>query len=70
VDLVLGYEFLCQTEAFMEHEQDFWHVEDLEQGDIWVLCLIRVLKRALKGAAEGVSCEYRRGVTPIREFDV
>lgn len=58
VDLVLGYDFLCQTEAFSEHEHDFWHVEDVERGDVWMLCLIRVLKRAMKGAGGEVSCEY------------
>jgi len=60
VDLVLGYDFLCQTEAFIQHEHDFWHVEDLEQKDFWMLCLIRVLKRALKGVEGDDSREYPR----------
>lgn len=70
VDLVLGYDFLCQTEAFLEHEDDFWHAEDVEQDDVWVLCLIRVLERALKRAGDGVSCEFCYGVIPIQRVDV
>jgi len=49
-DLVLSWDFLCQTEAFLEHEQDFWYVEDLAWEDVWRLCVIQVLKRAMEGA--------------------
>jgi predicted aspartyl protease len=50
VDLVLGYGFLCQTKAFLQHGDDFRHVENHEQEDTWRLCVIRVLKRAMKAA--------------------
>jgi hypothetical protein len=65
VDLVLGYDFLFHTEAFSEHEQDFWHVEVLEREDFWMLLLIRVLKRAMKDAGAGDSCECRRCIASV-----
>jgi hypothetical protein len=65
VDLVLGYDFLFHTEAFSEHEQDFWHVGVLEQEDFWMLLLIRVLKRAMKDAGAGDSCECRHCIASV-----
>ena len=58
VDIVLGYDFLCQTEAFREHEQDFWYVEDLEGKDDWMLCVIRVLRKAMEDAGGENTREY------------
>jgi predicted aspartyl protease len=62
VDLVLGYGFLRHTEAFSEHGRDFWHVQDIELEEAWMLCVIRVMKRAMKGAGVECPCEYRLGV--------
>ena len=61
VDLVLGYEFLCRTDAFLGHRQDFWHVEDVDRrNDVRLrLCIIRSLRRSRKGdVGKGYSCEY------------
>jgi hypothetical protein len=69
VDLVLGYGFLCQTKAFLQHGDDFRHVEDHEQEDTWRLCVIRVLKRAMKAAGMNYSCEYRFGVRCLASRD-
>lgn len=55
VDLVLGFGFLCQTEAFQEHWHNFWHIEEPEQDDAGMFYVIRVLKEALKDAGEGHS---------------
>jgi hypothetical protein len=54
VDLVLGNEFLWETNAFVEYEDDFWHVEDDGQDDSFLLNLIRVIKACTKAG----SCEY------------
>jgi predicted aspartyl protease len=70
VDMVLGYDFLCQTEAFLEHEQDFWCVEDLQREDAWMLCVIRVLGRAMKDAGGGLSCEYHCGAMTVRRAQI
>jgi hypothetical protein len=67
VSLVLGYKFLCQTEAFLKHENDFWHDEEAEAEDSSVLCLIRVLKRSRKGNGEETSCEYCHDVVAVEE---
>jgi hypothetical protein len=65
VDLVLGFGFLCQTEAFREHWHNFWNIEDpTEEDDAGTFCVIRVLKEA----GEGTSCEYRCGVVSIRRL--
>ena len=61
VDLVLGFGFLCQTEAFQEHWHNFWHIEEPEQDDVGMFCVIRVLK----DAGDDISCEYRCSVTSI-----
>jgi hypothetical protein len=54
VDLVLGFGFLCQTEAFQKHWHTFWHIEEEpEQDDAGMFCVIRVLK----DDGEGTSCE-------------
>jgi hypothetical protein len=67
VDLVLGFGFLCQTEAFQEHWHNFWHIEEEpEQDDAGMFCVIRVLK----DDGEGTSCEYRCGVVAIRKLDI
>ena len=68
VDLVLGYDFLCQTAAFIEHEGDFWHVEDLErENDCLRLCIIRRLKRATAKSTGGdLSGEYCCNTTNVR----
>jgi hypothetical protein len=59
VDLVLGFGFLCQTEAFQEHWHNFWNIEDpTEQDNAGTFCVIRVLK----DAGEEISCEYHYGV--------
>jgi hypothetical protein len=62
VDMVLGFGFLCQTEAFREHWHNFWNIDDpTEEDDAGTFCVIRVLKEA----GEGTSCEYRYGVIAI-----
>jgi hypothetical protein len=66
VDLVLGFGFLCQTEAFQEHWHNFWNIEDSKQDDAGMFCIIRVLK----DAGEETSREYRCGVTPIWRLDI
>jgi predicted aspartyl protease len=70
VDLVLGYGFLCQTKAFDEHGHDFWHGEDHEQEFAWRLCVIRVLKRAMKAAGMDHSRGYRSGVVWLQRTDI
>lgn len=56
VDLVLGYEFLCQTDAFVEHGQDFWHVEDVDRRNVRLrLCIIERKGGGRKGDS---CCEY------------
>lgn len=65
-DLVLSWDFLCQTEAFLEHEQDFWYVEDLAWEDVWRLCVIQVLKRAMEGAEVEFYCKCHCHVVAIR----
>jgi hypothetical protein len=54
VDLVLGNDFLWETNAFVEYENDFWHVEDDGQDESFLLNLIRVIKACTKAG----SCEY------------
>jgi predicted aspartyl protease len=66
VDLVLGYDFLCQTEAFLEHERDFWHDDDLERENAcWRLCIIRRLEGMTKCTGEKISGEYRCNIKDI-----
>jgi hypothetical protein len=55
VDVVLGNDFLCRTNAFVEHEDDFWHVETATSKDGFALNLIRVLEPC----ADAQPCEYR-----------
>lgn len=55
VDVVLGNDFLWQTNAFVEHEDDFWHVETATTKDEFTLNLITVLGPG----ADAQSCEYR-----------
>jgi predicted aspartyl protease len=67
VDLVLGFGFLCQTEAFQEHWHNFWNIEDpTEQDNAGMFCVIRVLK----DAGEEISCEYHYGVIAIRRLNI
>jgi hypothetical protein len=67
VDLVLGYGFLCRTDAFLGHKQDFWHVDDPDRRNVRLrLCIIRRLKRQRGGDGVGHSCEYRSGNKNIR----
>jgi predicted aspartyl protease len=66
VDLLLGYDFLCQTEAFLEHERDFWHDDDLERENAcWRLCIIRRLEGTTKGTGENLSGEFRCNIKDI-----
>lgn len=56
IDLVLGNDFLSQTNAFVEHESDFWHVENDGRDESFMLNLIKVMKACAKGRVR----EYRR----------
>lgn len=58
VDLVLGYDFLCQTNAFVEHEEAFWESEERDDNDAWMLSLIQLLREAVDCSRNGRSCEY------------
>lgn len=75
-NLVLGYAFLRQTDAFVKHQLDFWHAEALGTGATSMLGIIRMLGKIKKrdrmrsllirllGRAEDnrmdFSCEYRQ----------
>lgn len=61
VDLVLGYDFLCETCAFAEHENAFWHTEDREDDDAWTLSIIQLLEEAMKRPKNERLREYSDG---------
>ena len=78
-DLVLGYAFLRQTNAFVKHQHDFWHDEALGTRTTSMLGIIRMLRKAKKdwtiswhlgksgkGKTEGPFCEYRYGILMIK----
>jgi predicted aspartyl protease len=69
VDLVLSWSFLCQTNAFLEHQHDFWCVEELGLEDVSMLCIIQAVEKAKKGDREQF-CEYRCGVVPAGRSDI
>jgi hypothetical protein len=55
VDLLLGYGFLHDTNAFVAHESDFWSGDDVEKqvvADVeavaWLFWIIKLVRRAVK----------------------
>lgn len=55
--MVLSCDFLDQTNAFTEYENAFWHVEDRDDDNAWMLSLIQLLREAINGTKGGRSCE-------------
>lgn len=43
VDVVLGFEFLCQTDAFFAYEDVFWDLEHRGQEEVLMLNIIQML---------------------------
>lgn len=52
-DLILDYTFLTEAEAFVVYEEDIWDIEDGTYdafGDGWLLSVIKLVDKALKGS--------------------
>jgi hypothetical protein len=68
VDLLLGYGFLHDTNAFVAHEGDFWSGDDVEKQAVadevaitWLLWIIKLVRKAVKdqrdwGSRRSLSC--------------
>ena len=49
-DLILDYSFLCDTDAFIVYEDDFWVDDDNTSDDDWLISIIKLVDKALKGS--------------------
>lgn len=47
-DLILDYSFLCDTDAFIVYEDDFWIDDDNTSDDDWLISIIKLVDKALK----------------------
>jgi hypothetical protein len=68
VDLLLGYDFLHDTNAFVAHEDDFWSGDDIEKQAVadehavaWLFWIIKLVRKAVKdqrasGSRRSLSC--------------
>jgi hypothetical protein len=49
-DLILDNTFLHDTNAFVAHERDFWTADSEMLGDSWMISIIKLVDRVLKGS--------------------
>ena len=57
-DLILDNTFLYDTNAFAAHERDFWTAGSDILGDGWMISIIKLVDRVLKGSRWSKSCKY------------
>jgi hypothetical protein len=57
-DLILDNNFLYDTNAFVVHERDFWTADSEILGDSWMVSIIKLVDRVLKGSRPTNSGKY------------
>jgi hypothetical protein len=57
-DLILDNTFLYDTNAFVAHESDFWTTNGRTLGDGWIISIIKLVDRVLKGSRWSNSSKY------------
>jgi predicted aspartyl protease len=55
--LILDNTFLYDTDAFVAHGRDFWTDEEGSLEDGWMVSIIKLVDRALKGSRCTISCK-------------